>query len=189
MSQLPSRSVAVTVLSIGERRQGPLSNIVMGFRRQAQAIGPRRWSLPNVSGNQGTIGLSGTVAWEDEFLMSSVAYQTTCAFDFRRIDSRITLRDRWRRCSSVVESRFIYPAPGNLCNKMCPVLVLVRSQASGNSFKATMLLRALKKECQELQEMKILTVCKRCRTDEVCTSFWIGKLNQPLKEKIRLRKD
>ena len=30
---------------------------------------------------------------------------------------------------------------------------------------------------------------KRCRTDEVCTSSWNGKLNQPLKEKIRLRKD
>ena len=38
MSQLPSRSVAVSVRSIGERRQGPLSNVVMGFRRQSQGV-------------------------------------------------------------------------------------------------------------------------------------------------------
>ena len=31
VSQLPSSSVAVTGRSIGERRQGPLSNVVMGF--------------------------------------------------------------------------------------------------------------------------------------------------------------
>ena len=78
----------------------------------AWPIGPRRWGLLNVSGNQGTIALSGTVAWEDEFLMSSVAYQTTCTFDLRRIDSRITLRDRWRRCN--LEPPRIYANRGPL---------------------------------------------------------------------------